>query len=729
MKQEVIINSTTSTTNMPQDSQISNKVRKYNCFWKQEVVLSDCEEQFVQQNSDDDEREQYLYQINQERTFQIVEIVNPVSSEILYFNQYQIQRLVDLQTPQNIYDHFIPTSLIVTLTDLVNQYLLFILEEDLKQQSSQIKSQYNKKKYKQTEIQLYLGLQILFGIYRFPYIDDYWNAEPWLRGGRFKFIDAHLFLYLNEKAKQKLQDEVYQLQKTVKSLCQPEQELILIEQIYKAYIVYYLLDLQRLFIIDLIVISHKIQLQDRINRLMKMLFKYSNHNHVLYIMFELSLEKILQLTDQNIYPVITYQQTQHELIKNLLPGQYSIEQLILIKSQQYAHLFPQKKLISDRHWLSVYQDIQQKYQENQIMNLLQYRSNFYLCSQLNCPEGFNQLRIEFEEYFEVMIYNTSLLMDDMMQSKYRLSLVKIFTVEKAQQIEASLQKAKQRMNSISKESAMNTDQLSFGLCQQYSELYHTPIPQKQEESFKYCVVCMKFNSLTKPFYRCRLCEKLFNENKIFLCIYPCFELFHRNPNNFIECDIKLLEQFSDGIYFQNQTTTQILNHNQDDEYTSKKKKYDKLIQRNYSSINKEIQRKSNLEDFSTQELQELSKKYLPVVPSPNLLQPIITKDSSALQQPIQGHRKDLNEIENRIDEQKKIFKIQLIRHLNKSNLSNSQITDQQTLLDQDETKKQKKIQKQKEKNRQLELQIKTISPLEKFMENINKQTKLEDQDQ
>lgn len=38
----------------------------------------------------------------------------------------------------------------------------------------------------------------------------------------------------------------------------------------------------------------------------------------------------------------------------------------------------------------------------------------------------------------------------------------------------------------------------------------------------------------------------------------------------------------------------------------------------------------------------------------------------------------------------------------------------------EETKKRKKIQKLKEQNKKLELQIKTISPLEKFMEALNK---------
>ncbi|CAD8053769.1 unnamed protein product [Paramecium primaurelia] len=733
MKQEVINNSTTSLTIIPTTLQISEKVRKYNCFWKQEVILSDCEEYCTQMDSDD-ERE-YISQINLERTFKIIEAVIPKSFDILSYSQYPAKKIHQFQTPQNIYDNFFPNSLIITLTDLVNQYLLEILEEDLKQQPSKIQSHYNKKKYKETEIQLYFGLQILFGIFRFPYIDDYWNAEPWLRCGieymmpigRFKFLDTHLFMYLNEKSKSKLQNELQQFQKTVKSICQPEQELILIEQIYKAYTTYYLLDFQRLFIIDLIVVSHRIQLQDKINRLMRMLFKYSNHNHILYVMFELNLERIIQLTDQDIYPIITYEKTLHQTIQNLLPGEYQIEQLYLIKNKSQVHLFPQKQSISNKSILQVYKDIQQQYYENSIMNLLQYRSNFYLCSQLNNIEGFNQLRIEFEEYFEVMIYNTSLLIEDMLQSNFRISLAKIFTLEKAQQIETNLQKAKKRMNSTFKESATNTQSLEFGLNKQYSDLYHTPIPQKQEESFKYCVVCMKFNQLTKPFYRCRLCEKLFNENKIFICAFPCFELFHRNPSDFIECDIKIQEQLSDGVYFKKDTNTQIQNHNQDDEFNLKRKKQDKQNQRNYSSYNKEIYKQSNLEDFSTYE--ELSKKYQSVIPSPNLLQPIITKDQYIQQQPILGHRNDLNEIENRLDEQKKKFKIQLIKHLNQQGQSNLQITDKQTLLDIDESKKNKKLQKLKEKNKLLELQMKTISPLEKFMETLNKQPKLEDQEQ
>ncbi|CAD8134015.1 unnamed protein product [Paramecium octaurelia] len=732
MKQEVTINSTAAVTPLTQTQQISDKIRKYNCLWKQEVTLSDCEEQRTQPRSDD-ERE-YNSQINLERTFKITEAVIPTYYEILYYSQYNVKKVVQLQTPQHLYDHFFPTSLIVTLTELVNQYLFSILEEDLKQQPSKIASQYNKKKYKETEIQLYFGLQILFGIFRFPYIDDYWNAEPWLRCGiehmmpigRFKFLDTHLFMYLNEKAKSKLQNEVLQLQKSVKSICQPEQDLILIEQIYKAYTAYYLFDFTRLIIIDLIVVSHRIQQEDRINRLMRMLFKYSNHNHILYVMFELSLERIIQLTDQEIYPVIAYQKTLHQTIQNLLPGEYQIEQLYLIKNQYQVHLFPQKQSISNQSYLKVYKDVQQQYYEHSILNLLQYRSNFYLCSQLNSAEGFNQLRIEFEEYFEVMIYNTSLLIEDILQSNFRLSLAKIFTLEKAQQIESNLQKAKKKMNSTFQESTTNTLPLEFGLSQQYSESYHTPIPQKQEESFKYCVVCMKFNQLTKPFYRCRLCEKLFNENKLFICAFPCFELFHRNPSQFIECDNKILEQLSDGVYFSNDFNSQNLYHSQDDEYVQKRKKQEKQNLSNYSSYNKEIYRQSNLEDFSNYEIQELSRKYQSMIPSPNLLQPIITKDQFVQQQTILGHRNDLNEIENRLDEQKKKFKIQLIKYLNRQS---QQISNKQSVFDMEERKKNKKIQKQIQKNKQLELNVKTISPLEKFMENLNKQPKLEDQEQ
>jgi hypothetical protein len=65
---------------------------------------------------------------------------------------------------------------------------------------------------------------------------------------------------------------------------------------------------------------------------------------------------------------------------------------------------------------------------------------------------------------------------------------------------------------------------------------------------------MKFEGLTKPYYRCNLCEKLLNQSKIFLCPFPCFELFHRNPSDFIPCDMQVLSSKGEGKYFKNEST-------------------------------------------------------------------------------------------------------------------------------------------------------------------------------
>jgi hypothetical protein len=52
---------------------------------------------------------------------------------------------------------------------------------------------------------------------------------------------------------------------------------------------------------------------------------------------------------------------------------------------------------------------------------------------------------------------------------------------------------------------------------------------------------MKFDGLSKPYYRCLVCEKQFMQGKIFLCLFPCFELFHRNPSEFIICEMGSLQ--------------------------------------------------------------------------------------------------------------------------------------------------------------------------------------------
>ncbi|CAD8148917.1 unnamed protein product [Paramecium pentaurelia] len=734
MKQEALSNSVAQISGNSQQTQILDEIEKYNCYWKQEIILSDCEEQFVQIASDDERDCAAMINFGKALNIQQTDITQ--ITEILNYLDTPQLKMTSLQSPQNVLNYFLPSSFVSTLTEMINHYLLMVLQEDLKQQQQQTQQIYHKKKYKEAEIQFYLGLQILFGVYRFPSLDDYWNAESWLKGGvevtmpigRFKFVDLHIFSYFDELQRAKLQLEVRKFSKKLKALYNPDQELIIVEQNQKAYKTYYIFDYDSSQIIDLLVVCNNIKNEDRINRVMRMLYKYSNQNHVTYIMFDLSLERIIQLVDQSIYPVIRYQNINHNLIQMLQDGDYELDQLFLIKQGTQVDIFPQRRLISNRHYMTSYEKIKEQLQEH-IINLQQFRSNFYQSSQLNNTEGFHQLRVEFEEYFEIMIHNTFLLIQQTSQSQFRHDLAKVLLNEKGQQIERDRNEAKRKLNVTYKENYSNTDHLSFGLQKQYADQFHTPIPQKQEDTFKYCLVCMKFDGLTKPYYRCQLCEKLLNVSKIFLCPFPCFELFHRNPSDFIDCDMKMLEPLGDGIYFKNESTMQLVNNGQEEDASGKKRKYNKPPPRTYWSFNKEIYRQANInDDQNLNDILNTFKKPQAPAPSPSLLQSIVPQEQQ--QQTLTlGHKKDMKDIDHLLNQEKE-QKDKLIKEMQERDKQLQEQYFQQQyekqLQKEQETKKSKKAQKESEKKKQLEEQLKNVSPLEKFMEQINKRAKVED---
>ncbi|CAD8048425.1 unnamed protein product [Paramecium sonneborni] len=591
--------------------------------------------------------------IQQTDISQIKEILN-------YLDTPQL-KMTSLQSAQNVLNYFLPCSFVSILTEMINNYLLMVLQEDLKQQQQQTLQMYQKKKYKETEIQFYFGLQILFGVYRFPQLDDYWNVESWLKGGievtmpigRFKFVDLHIFSYIDELQRAKLQLEVRKFSKKLKALYNPDQELIVVEQSQKIYKAYYIFDYDSSQIIDLLVVCNNVKIEDRINRIIRMLYKYSNQNHIIYIMFEMNLERIIQLVDQSIYPVISYQNLNHNLIQTLQDGGYELDQLFLIKQGTQVNIFPQRRLISNKHYMTQYEKIKNQLQEH-FVNLKQYRSNFYQSSQLNNIESFNQLRVEFEEYFEIMIHNTFLLIQQTSPSQYRHDLAKVLLNEKGQQIERDRNEAKRKLNATYQESSSNTDNLSFGLQKYYADQFHTPIPQKQEDTFKYCLVCIQFDGLTKPYYRCQVCEKLLNINKIFLCPFPCFELFHRNPSDFVHCDMKILESLGDGIYFKNESTFELINNCQEEDANGKKRKNNKPPSKTYWSFNKEIYKQAYINnDQDLNDILNTFKKPQAPTPSPNLLLSIVPQQQQHQSQSLSlGHKKDMKDIDNLLNQEK-----------------------------------------------------------------------------
>ncbi|CAD8048427.1 unnamed protein product [Paramecium sonneborni] len=54
MKQEALSSQRNQEMVNSQSTQIFDEIEIYNCYWKQEIILSDCEEQFVQIASDDE---------------------------------------------------------------------------------------------------------------------------------------------------------------------------------------------------------------------------------------------------------------------------------------------------------------------------------------------------------------------------------------------------------------------------------------------------------------------------------------------------------------------------------------------------------------------------------------------------------------------------------------------------------------------------------------------------
>lgn len=109
---------------------------------------------------------------------------------------------------------FLPLEFYTILTDATNNLLHTVIS-----QSGGSEQMYNKKKYKESEIQQLLGMHLLFGIYQFNTLDEYWHAEQFIRGGlescmlegRFNFLDQH-FLQI-EHSKDKLVYEVNKMRK------------------------------------------------------------------------------------------------------------------------------------------------------------------------------------------------------------------------------------------------------------------------------------------------------------------------------------------------------------------------------------------------------------------------------------------------------------------------------------------------------------------------------------
>jgi len=63
------------------------------------------------------------------------------------------------------------------------------------------------------------------------------------------------------------------------------------------------------------------------------------------------------------------------------------------------------------------------------------------------------------------------------------------------------------------------------------QLFHCPVHDGNAR----CLVCLKNGILSKTTASCIGCSKALN-HKIFICVYPCFRLFHLNPKNYLNLE-------------------------------------------------------------------------------------------------------------------------------------------------------------------------------------------------
>lgn len=178
--------------------------------------------------------------------------------DILHFLGSPTMQLFDKSELSSLVSYFLPNDLQNLMLDNANLLLYQVVS---KEATNNIEQFYNKKKFKVQEVLQCFGMNLLFAIYQFPQLEDYWRAEPWLLGGietclaegRFKFLNSNLLVHIPLETQEQANNLITALKQKVRRIFKPDQELIVYTRCHKYYSVLYLLCYDTRVIVDHII--------------------------------------------------------------------------------------------------------------------------------------------------------------------------------------------------------------------------------------------------------------------------------------------------------------------------------------------------------------------------------------------------------------------------------------------------------------------------------------------
>ncbi|CAD8169737.1 unnamed protein product [Paramecium pentaurelia] len=413
------------------------------------------------------------------------------------------------------------------------------------------------------EFWLYLGTKLIMGYMRLPDINEYFYGEDWIAGGGIKSIitqqqfddidqrveiiqpklqtESQLAVKLEFNAQSFFRQEflpqfTQELNDRFKKLILPGQELFLISNfytlIYSTKIQWYqLIDkesgiiLQQFFWATPINKTLDLNSHRDLQKRLRMMFEpYHLGRHIVYSQGLLNAESVLQLYQQKIF--VCTDLMQH----SLLPHPPTGDQQVFYSSKNKEPIYLCYK---NQQWITCVslQSLQQRNQYLQELSQMQFTEE-KIAIQPSEPENTSinsNSKIIFIFIIESILHNIRIL---------KKQEIKTFKTELALQLINKLIDYKnpkpllRKDGSLQVDKSCQTDQ-TVGIVN--DQLYHCPIHNGNAR----CQVCLSKSILSKTTASCLGCNKVLGTN-IFLCIYPCFRLFHLNPKLYLK----------EGMYYQ-----------------------------------------------------------------------------------------------------------------------------------------------------------------------------------
>ncbi|CAD8164452.1 unnamed protein product [Paramecium octaurelia] len=413
------------------------------------------------------------------------------------------------------------------------------------------------------EFWLYLGTKLIMGYMRLPDINEYFYGEDWIAGGGIKsIITQQQFDDIDQKVEiiqPKLQTEsqlavklefnaqsffrqeflpqfTQELNDRFKKLILPGQELFLISNfytiIYSTKIQWYqLIDkesgiiLQQFFWATPINKALDLNSHRDLQKRLRMMFEpYHLGRHIVYSQGLLNAESVLQLYQQKIF--VCTDLVQH----SLLPHPPTGDQQVFYSSKNKEPIYLCYK---NQQWITCVslQSLQLRSQYLQELSQLQFTEE-KIAIQPSEPENTSinsNSKIIFIFVIESILHNIRIL---------KKQEIKTFRTELALQLINKVIDYKNPKPLLRKDGSLQVDRScqtdqTVGIVN--DQLYHCPIHNGNAR----CQVCLSKSILSKTTASCLGCNKVLGTN-IFLCIYPCFRLFHLNPKLYLK----------EGMYYQ-----------------------------------------------------------------------------------------------------------------------------------------------------------------------------------